>query len=199
MIIVDMESSGLDPYKHSLLSVGAVEFEKPENQFYEECQMWEGAHVDARALEINGFTFDQIHDPAKKSENNLLNNFIFWAESCGELTIAGQNPSTDRDFLRAAALRYHTNWSFAFRVVDLHSVAYLHMKERGIDPPVVNKHSALNLDTILKYVGMPEEPKPHNGLRGAKLEAEAFSRLFYSKLLFREYSKYPIPFKIIEL
>ena len=59
--------------------------------------------------------------------------------------------------------------------------------------PQKHNHSALNLDTILVYVGLLEEPKPHNGLRGAKLEAEAFSRLFYDKPLLEEYRSFPIP------
>ena len=34
MIVVDMESSGVEPHKYSLLSVGAVDFTNPDNTFY---------------------------------------------------------------------------------------------------------------------------------------------------------------------
>lgn len=193
MIVVDMESSGLDPLINSLLSIGAVDFEKPANQFYGECRIWPGAHIDKESLAVNGFKKDEIISDSKQTEKDLLNSFLKWTESCEELTIAGQNPSTDRDFLKAAAGRYHINWTFAFRIIDLHSIVYFHMMKKGIKPPVINKHSGLSLDKILNYVGMPDEPKPHNGLRGAKLEAEAFSRLIYKKPLLDEYSQYPLP------
>lgn len=193
MIVVDMESSGVDPYKHSLLSVGAVDFTNPENLFYGECRMWDGAHADTDALAVNGFSKEQIIDPKKQSEGELVSAFLHWAEACPEKTIAGQNPSLDRDFLRAGAARHHLNWPFAFRVIDLHSIAYFHHIRRGIKPPQKTGHSALNLDSILVYCGLPEEPKPHNGLRGAKYEAEAFARLFYDKGLLPEFSEYKIP------
>lgn len=195
MLVVDMESSGVDPNRHSLLSIGAVEFENPKNQFYGECRLFPGAHVDPEGLAVNGFSESEITDSNKMTDEELVRKFIDWALRCKEQTLAGQNPSTDRDFIRAAAARYHMNWTFAFRVVDLHSVAYLHHIKRGVEIPLKNQHSALDLDNILIYCGMPEEPMPHNGLRGAVLEAECFSRLFYDKPLFDEYQKFEIPWK----
>ncbi|MEO8638201.1 MAG: hypothetical protein ABI430_04870 [Candidatus Taylorbacteria bacterium] len=194
MIVVDMESSGVEPHKNSLLSVGAFEFANPKNKFYEECRVWEGAHIDNEALAVNGFKREDIEGGSKKqSDKDLLSHFLSWTETCAEKTIAGQNPSTDRDFLKYTAERYHVNWPFAHRTIDLHSICYFHMVRRGITPPVKNNHSALNLDGILTYVGIPTEPKPHNGLMGAKVEAEAFSRLLTEKWLFSEFERYPIP------
>ena len=56
MIIIDVETTGLDPERCSLVSIGAVDFSCPERQFYGECQAWDGAEVSADALAINGFT-----------------------------------------------------------------------------------------------------------------------------------------------
>lgn len=193
MLIVDMESSGLDAIKDGLLSLGAVEFEDPKNQFYAECRLWEGAHIDSEALLVNGFTREQAVDSHKQTDEGLIRSFIAWTETCKEKTLAGQNPSADRDFLRAAAHRYHLDWPFAFRTVDLHSVAYTHMTKRGVGVPLLHGHSALSLDNILVYCGMEKNPRPHNGLRDALLETEAFSRLFFDKPLLPEYKKFPIP------
>lgn len=193
MIVVDMESSGLDPYKNSLVSVGAVDFDNPKNQFYQECRVWDGAHIEDEALAVNGFSRAQIIDPKKPSDREVVEAFLAWMKTCKEWTIAGQNPNTDRDFLRMTALRYHINWPLAHRIIDLHSIAYFHMKRRGIEPPLKNNHSDLNLDKILTYVGLPTEPKPHIALNGAKYEAEAFSRLFYDKPFFAEFNGYEIP------
>ncbi len=193
MIVVDMESSGLDPVKHGLLSIGAVDFSNYKNTFYGECRLFEGGHIDKAALAVNGFSEGEIKDPKKQSDGELMSAFLEWAEACPEKTLAGQNPSADRDFLRAAACRNRIDWQFAYRVIDLHSIAYFHMLRRGISIPIMNEHSALSLDKILLCCGLPEEPKPHNGLRGAILEAEAFYRLFYDENLFPEYKQFSIP------
>ena len=192
MIVIDVETSGVDPYKNSLLSIGAVEFERSENQFYGECRVWEGAHIDPEALLINGFTQVQVTDPKKKSDKDLLLDFLQWANGCSEKTIAGHNPSFDRDFLRVTAMRYHVNWPFAHRTIDLHSIAYFHALRRGIAPPQKNNHSDFSLDKILEYTGIPPEPKPHNGLMGAKLESEVFHRFFKGRPLFREWQSIPV-------
>ncbi|OHA17623.1 MAG: hypothetical protein A2664_03310 [Candidatus Taylorbacteria bacterium RIFCSPHIGHO2_01_FULL_46_22b] len=195
MIVVDMESSGLDPHKDGLLSIGAVDFSNPKNTFYAECRLWDGGHADQGALNINGFTMENVHDSTKQTEAELVAAFIRWSDSCKEKTIAGQNPATDREFIRIAAHRAHLNWMFAYRTIDLHSVAYTHMIMNGKEPPRMHDHSALNLDAISVYCGMFSEPKPHNGLTGAKLEAECFSRLWYNKPFFDEYKEYLIPWK----
>ena len=65
MIIVDVESSGVDPVKHSLLSIGAIDFLNPKNQFYGECRVWDGAHIMDEALAVNGFTKEQITNKKK--------------------------------------------------------------------------------------------------------------------------------------
>ncbi len=193
MIIVDSEWSGVDAHKNSLLSIGAIDFSDPTRQFYGECRMWEGAHHNPEALAVNGFTVEQITDPKKKSDGELLAEFIAWAMKSKEHTIGGQNPSNDVEFMEATAHRYHIDWPMAHRVFDLHSIAYFHMLKRGITPPVLKGHSDLNLDKILSYVGIPTEPKPHNALTGAKVEAEAFSRLFFDRPLLSEFLSYPLP------
>ena len=75
----------------------------------------------------------------------------------------------------------------------MHSEAYGSYQRRGLIPPLKDNHSDLNSDSIFAYTGLPREPNPHNGLTGAKMEAEAFSRLNLGKNLFPEYSQFKIP------
>lgn len=192
MIVVDVESTGVDARKCSLLSVGAVEFENATHTFYMECRAFDGAHVEKEALVISGFTEAQIHDEKKQTDREVALAFLDWLKTCKEWTLAGQNPSFDRSFLEETAHRYHINWPLAHRTIDLHSIAYYHMKRKGIEPPQKNNHSALNLDRILKYVGLPTRAKKHNALEDAKLEAEAFARLLYQKNLLPDYASFPL-------
>ena len=196
MIVVDVEASGTDERAHSIVSVGALELEKPGRQFYEECRIWDGAHIMDEALEVNGFSKEQITDPKKQGEGELAKKFIEWALPAADRTLAGQNPSFDRDFLRLATERAgHTEWPFAFRTVDTHSLAYMHMVKRGETPPLEHQRSALDLDAVLNYCGIPREPEPHNALTGAKSHAEVISRLLYGKKLLPEFEQFDMPWK----
>lgn len=176
MIVVDVETSGLDPRKNSLLSIGAVDFKNPQNTFYGECRAWEGAHIEKEALDRNGFTQEQATDSNKQSEGDLVKAFLAWAENVSEKTLAGHNTSFDRDFLKEAAHREKINWPFAQRTLDLHTLAYADMVRKGIPLPLKNGHSGISLDVILQYLGFEPEPMPHNGLTGATLEAKCFER-----------------------
>lgn len=196
MIVVDVEASGTEAHKHSIVSVGALDLANPGNRFYEECRIWDGAHVMDGALSVNGFTMAEITDPKKQAESDLIHVFDKWSDSVEERTLAGQNVSFDRDFLKYASERAgHTDWPFAYRTIDTHTLAFMHMVERGLQPPVTHRRSALNLDTILNYCGIPEEPMPHNALTGALSHAEIISRLLYDRKLLPEFEKFDIPWK----
>ena len=197
MIIVDVESTGVDSRLCSLLSVGAVDFDNPENQFYMECRAFYGAHVEKEALEIAGFSSEQIYDATKRTDWEVVVAFLKWMNGCGEWTLAGQNPSFDRDFLQETAYRYHLDWPLAHRTVDLHSIVFCKFLKSGENMPKKNNHSALNLNAILKYTGLPARDKSHNALLDAKLEGEAFSRLLYGKNLLTEYASFPIPLYLV--
>ncbi len=198
MIAIDIEASGLDARTDSIVSLGAIDVANPKNQFYEECRVWDGAHIDAGALKVNGFTKEEITDAAKKSEAELITAFIAWAlEIEGNRTFSGQNTSYDRAYAQEACLRAGIEFPFAHRTLDVHTLAWMHMVKRGINPPLENHRSRLDLDAILNYCGIPEEPKPHNALTGAMCHAETISRLLYDEPLLPEFDMFPIPWKVV--
>ncbi len=198
MIIVDVETTGVNFSRNSIVSIGALDFSKPENQFYEECRIWEGAEIQQDALNVNGFTIEQITNTNKQSLEEAVKRFINWAENIEEKTFAGENPVFDYIFLRTSANKYDLPWNLGRRegigrTIDLHSLCYSNHLKRNLIPPIKNKITDLNTNKILQYAGLPEEPNPHNALTGAKMEAEAFSRLIYGRGLLKEFEKYYIP------
>ena len=198
MIIVDVEASGLDYERDSIVSLGAIDFSDPSRRLYEECRVWDGAHINDESLAVCGFTRAQVTDPAKQTEADLVHKFAAFAEPAADRTLAGQNVSFDRDMLAHAAGRAgHTAWPFAHRTIDTHTLCWMHMVKRGLVPPVDPEHkrSALNLKAVCTYCGIPEEPLPHNALSGAKVHAEIVSRLLYDKKLLPEFEQYPIPWQ----
>jgi len=197
MIIIDIEASGTEYHKHSIVSIGALDFDVPANTFYDECKIWDGAHIMEEALLVNGFSEQEIIDPSKKTESEIVRAFLAWAEEIQDRTLAGQNVSFDRDFVKAAAERAGENYSLPYRTIDTHTLAYMHMVRRGITPPFdKEKHrTALDLDAVLSYVGLPKEPMPHNALTGAFSHAEAVSRLLYERQLLQQFKQHPIPWQ----
>ena len=135
------------------------------------------------ALDVCGFTEEEITEPNKKSEGEIVKEFLAWASEAQEHTLVGQNVSFDRDFLKAASERSHLDWPLAYRTIDTHTLCYMHMIKAGILVPTVNRLSALNLDAVLNYVGIPDEHAPHNALTGPLSHAEVPHRHLHDKNL----------------
>lgn len=172
MIILDIETTGLDPLKHSMVSLGAVDYDTGE-EFYGECRVTPGRVIDSFALGVNGFTEAQCLDETKELPDALYLRFLGWCLATKrDLLVGGQQVGAfDLLFLKevharcVAAGSGTPAWSFGHRSVDLHSVAFAKLGK------------SLSLDGILQAVGLTPEPKPHNALTGARLERDAFKLL----------------------
>lgn len=166
MIILDIETTGTDPKRHCMLSLGAVDFETGE-EFYGECSIFQHSEVDPIALNINGMNIED-HQPGKKiNPIRLYLDFVDWSEQFQDTILAGHNVGhLDILFLEHYNRLHHAGeFPFSYRTVDLHSVAFMAFRESL-------KHS-----DICKRLGLPPEPKPHNALAGARSERDAFKLL----------------------
>jgi len=165
MIIVDTETTGLDPQSHQMLSLGAVDYETGE-EFYGECRLLNTHSWTQKALNLNGFSYEQMIDIGKQTPQELLIKFIFWSEKREKL-IAGHNiGSFDVQFMQAIKIgSTKIQWPFGYRFIDLHSTAYA----------ILGK--SLGLEELCDELGIEREVLPHNALNGAKKEAECFKKL----------------------
>jgi len=171
MIVVDVETSGLNPNIHSLLSIGAIDFSNQMNTFYGELAPISNRSYTDEALKVNGIDIEEWKE--KQYPTLVMTNFSNWLERIEDNTIlAGHNPTFDLNFVQLYAGLCGVNMPFRHRTVDLHSIAYAQFGE-GVG--VVEKK--LTSDRIYELLKMKHEPKPHNALNGAKWETEAFNRL----------------------
>ena len=193
MIVVDVETTGLDPLKNSIVSIGAVDFFNPLNQFYGECKIWDGAEITQQALNVNGFSVDEITSMSKQSLKDLIQYFIDWAAHINPKVLAGHNTYFDVSFLEDSAKKYQIPWIFGWRLIDLHSEGFTNHIKNNFKLPLNEGMPRLTADYLHNYTGLPSEPKPHNALTGAKMEAETFSRLIYGKGLLKDYEGYLVP------
>ncbi len=181
MIVVDIETTGMEPLRNSILSIGALDFENPGETFYGECRVDEGAEVSSIALKINGFTREQIEDPKKPTSKELLEAFSQWMNNIKDKTIAGDNIWFDIGFLEFNFKKNKMKWPFKKKIVELHEISPL---TAGLP---------WSLDAILHMAGIPPRNDAHNALNDAELTAEAMARLAAGKNILKKYKKYPIP------
>ena len=179
IVVVDCETSGLDPSKHSILSIGAVNFFNPETQYYGECRIELGKTWEKQALDVNKFTLESITDSRKMTATDLKTGFLNFCINHKLSIFAGLHPKFDQSFLQME------KW-FGYRGIDLHSVAFAKMLE-------LNRERT-NLD-IFAFCGMTYDPTRiiHHALEDAKTETECFYRLIYGISVFPEFEKYSIP------
>ncbi len=195
MIVLDVESTGLVPTACSILAIGAIDLAEPTNQYYDECRIWEGAHVSDEALAVNGFSREEIEATHKKTESELIAGFVAWAtDKPKNQMLAAQNVSFDLEFVQAACKRAGIECPFGKRTIDTHTLVWLHMTQLSKQPPTNEQgHSRISLDYALAYCGLPGEPKPHNALTGALCHAEIIARVAYNRNILPDFSTFPLP------
>ena len=144
MIVVDVETTGLDPQKHSIVSLGAVDFNDPSRNFYSECAPWVGAEIDPIALKINGFTKEELLDSRRKSLKMVMLEFLEWIQPCKNKVLVGENVFFDRDMLNTAFEKSAISFRFPSRIIDLHSLSCIYHLQQGKMFPTDNGKSILN-------------------------------------------------------
>lgn len=173
MIILDIETSGLDPRRHCMLSLGAVDYDTGKG-FYGECSLYLDSEVDDYALEVNGFKREDTMPGMKQSAHYLYRDFAQWCDVTQPIkenrsyVLAGHNiGSFDLLWIKHLHDTHWTGspWLFGYKTVDLHTVAYAAFGE------------SLSHSDICRKLGLEPEPKPHNALHGARSERDCLKLL----------------------
>jgi DNA polymerase III epsilon subunit-like protein len=213
-VVLDIETSGLDKVKCGVWQIGAIDLNTME-EFIQESKIDDDDVVDREALLIIGKTEEELRDPSKQSQMNMINNFFKWMERKPMRNVLCQNPQFDVSFLEIRAEKYGLKKTFQHRAFDLHTAAqvvYASLNGEFLTKGARNGEtfeSDMNLTNVLKFCGLPDnrvlfadgkkihEGNPHNALEDCKLSGECFFRLIVGKNLFDAYSKYEIPKELI--
>jgi len=191
MIVVDVETTGLLPWKHGIISIGAVNYDDPTQYFYGEGRPNAVCEITEGALEVNGYTREDL----KALPNPIvvtLSEFFEWCRAQNTSPVlAGHNAKFDLDFLNQdverCGFKKGTNL-FTHRVYDLHTAAHTQYRQlKGFWYP-----KDMPATFIYEKLGIPCEPSPHYALNGAVWEAEAIARIVEGVSLFDDFKDYPV-------
>lgn len=178
ILCVDVETTGLDANRHSILQIGAEWIAGPRDgqTFAGSCRMFPGAVWTPEAAAVNGITQAAAEDPSLDSETDLVLRFITWIGDAPMM--AGLNPSFDRACIhsalrRASAGGMRTPAFFPHRTLDLHSLAVGYALKAGELVP----SRGLYTDEIFHVLDLPTEPRPHVAINGARNSAAAFRKI----------------------
>jgi len=196
MIVLDIETSGLDNVKCGIWQIGAIDLVTNE-EFLEEGKIdEEDLIIDSRTspvLEVIGKKEEDLRDNSKQSQKQLLINFFNWCKDRKFKNCLCQNPQFDLGFIWAKARKYGLEIPLHYRAYDLHSIVSLKYFQLNKEFLVKNDYSDMGLKNILNFCGIQDNRGAHNALEDCKLTAECFSRILYKRSLFSEYSKFDIP------
>ena len=168
LISIDVETTGLDPERHSIISIGAVNFLNTE-QFESENLLRHGAEIDGYALTINGeseFLLRSRDNMLYYTEYECLLNLIAFCDKTNSFTIIGKNPNFDRNFLLSIWKRQgrlEKEFPFTYRVINWADMAIPFMLRGGYQIP----DGGISSDAFSAYLGLEEEIKPHIAINGA--------------------------------
>jgi DNA polymerase III epsilon subunit-like protein len=188
VIVIDLETSGLDPQDCAILEVGAVLLRRdpgPAPEYHDHVALRPGARWEDAAEEVHGIPRAEAESPARRTEGRMLDDLLDWIEALRtaregtpRVVFAGMNVGGfDLAFLRHAAARCgeEKRWakSVCHRTIDLHSLAAAHALRQGL--PCDRLHT----DAVYEMLGMEPEPRPHRAITGARMEAEALRRIIF--------------------
>lgn len=182
-LIVDCETTGLDPERHSLIEIAA---QAPNgNRCTLSFRPRPGSELDPKALEVNGYHWAEL-DACPTSYVDGISGFFGWLAAQhpdglkAKWTLAGMNPrGLDWPFLerawRDAGFDVSTDARFPFghRTLDLHSQVVLYAASVGVVVP----DGGFSSESICDLLKIEREPKPHRANGGLDWEVQAFEAI----------------------
>lgn len=175
-ISIDIETTGVTPGDNAIIEIGAVLWSS-DQRFFASCWMPEHTIYHPRALEINGHNEDELRarGPERyQSQFEAVHSLLDFCDKHGASVMLGKNPDFDRKFLLHFSGMGEREFPLSYRTIDYGSMATLQMLRDGQVVP----EKGWSSDQIAQYFGIPEEEKPHTGLRGA-----AHNKLALDKIL----------------
>jgi len=177
VLVVDVETGGLDPAINAILSVGALVFHQGaiEDRFYsivnEGDPQQGGGKVDPEALKVNGFTHTRIQGEGRSPVEvvNAIEAMLAKNDMRGRITIVAHNAAFDMGFMKRLWARAGKDFNkrFSYRALCTQTGALLLEQAGRLQLP----GGSASLDSLTKLWGINLDRG--DGLHNALDDAEA--------------------------
>jgi DNA polymerase-3 subunit epsilon len=176
LLFIDTETGGLDPGKHSLLSLAMVAWEDSQIIDSTEILVNDGIlSVTAEALSVNRIDIEKHKQsalPPTLAMDEILSFIGKYFPGQGKITLAGHNVHFDAAFLNVFYSRNNKDFSkyFSHRFIDTSSILhYLYLAGKI-------KHRAISSDEAFALFDIKVKGR-HTALGDAIATAELFTKL----------------------
>ena len=184
-LVIDVESTGLEPGYHEIIQLGACLFDENWNELGTFLTNVYPIHEDRFSIPAMGIhqlsLYDlkdapMIYDVIPKFESWILRTLKKPETARGvlrELTLCGQSVTFDINFLHFAYREAKYEWPFSSRVLDLHILAFYYftiLKNNNMPTP-----KSLSLDGIAEYFGLKRKSEGHNALEDSLITAKCIA------------------------
>lgn len=178
LLFLDTETTGLEPGTHGVVQIaGIIEIDgEVKEEFDFLCRPFEGQIYDARALEVNKRTMEEIKafpDPREVYDKikAIFGKYVDRFNRNDRFTIAGQNVAFDFDMMEAWWNRCGDKYWYAFvdfRGVDIITATALFQAAGHFKLP------NMKLETVAAHFGIPL--KAHDALHDIRATREIYHR-----------------------
>lgn len=181
ILFLDVETTGLDPNKHSIIQI-AAEYHvngKLVTAFNKKFCTKDSTTIDLGALRVNNNNLSTIkklrsqttEDPEQMAVTDFV-NFILSLNNKEQIIIAGENVNFDINFINALFNKYNIEGFeavFSHRVIDTATIA-LFLKDVGL-----LKIDKLGLSNVAKALGLTtDSSKLHDAEYDVQLTAQVY-------------------------
>jgi len=176
MIVIDTETTGLDPKKHQMVSIAARHIDSGE-WFFIFIRLRPGSKVDPDAMKAHRLTAEELETRGSPESLAML-LFEDWLKGLGPQDWCGCNPQFDLGFLLAAFRRAEMSSSLSRRPVCVQTLAWMaHRMGKIVLPWGGDGLCSRSLDSILKALGLSRKWPTHDAVEDVELTGTAFRLL----------------------
>ncbi|MFN7139325.1 MAG: exonuclease domain-containing protein [Limisphaerales bacterium] len=128
ILLIDVETTCVDPLKHACIEIGAILLDhdlNPIREYSTYIAPWEGAEIQPEAMAVNGISPCDLERAPTIQQVVEQFDCIFQPET-RRLFLSGWNVWFDVGFLRVLYGKAGRRWPFRSRMLDLQSIVTFH-------------------------------------------------------------------------
>lgn len=169
ILIIDVETTGVDHLKHACIEIGALLLDRDLNPIKEYSTFiapWAGAEIQPEAMAVNGISMADLERAPSIAQ--VIEQFdCIFQPTARKLFISGWNVWFDMGFLKMLYAKAERPWPFRSRMLDMQSIVTFHS---GIVPQT-------QAETVKRFLG---EEQSHRAL-GDTQQVAKLIKLFAEK------------------